>query len=254
MLITAFHTMYTRRLLLNKSLLHKAILAFFVTVTVTWSGLSGFPFNTAHGAESAENGVIRILALGDSLTAGYGLDDPAEAFPAQLEARLKEKGHNVMVLQAGISGDTTTGGRSRLEWSLAKKPDAVIVALGGNDALRAVDPAVTADNIDFIVRRIQQDGTPVLIAGMLAPPNLGRDYGDRFNAIFSGVAAATDALIYPFFLDGIVAVPELNQDDRIHPNTKGVAVIVSRITPAVEKLIARVKKKRVEKQSASTGE
>ncbi len=247
MLIAVFHTMYCRRLLPRKSLLQKEVLAFLVTITVIWSGLFGSYFNTAYGAESVQDGVVRILALGDSLTAGYGLDDLANAFPAQLEAGLRKKGYSVAVLQAGVSGDTTTGGRSRLEWSLAEKPDAVIVALGGNDALRAVNPVVTADNMDFIVRRIHQDDIPVLIAGMLAPPNLGRDYADRFNAIFPDIAAKTGALIYPFFLDGVAAIPELNQNDRIHPNIKGVAVIVSRIMPVVEKLIARVKEKRVEK-------
>jgi acyl-CoA thioesterase I len=250
----AFHTMYTRRLLPPKSLLRKAISVFFVTLCVTWSGLSGHIFNPAHGADVVQNDTVRILAFGDSLTAGYGLDDPANAFPPKLEAELRERGHDVQLLQAGVSGDTTTGGRSRLEWSLAEKPDAVIVALGGNDALRAVNPAVTSDNIDFIVRRIQRDGIPVLIAGMLAPPNLGRDYGERFNSVFPSVAAKTGALIYPFFLEGVAAVPELNQDDRIHPNIDGVAIIVSRIAPVVEKLIARAIEKRAAKQSAFSGE
>ena len=250
----AFHTMYTQRLLPPKSLLRKAILVFFVTFCVTWSGLSGHIFIPAYGADTAQIDTIRILAFGDSLTAGYGLDDPANAFPPKLEAELRERGHNVQLLQAGVSGDTTTGGRSRLEWSLAEKPDAVIVALGGNDALRAVNPAVTSDNIDFIVRRIQQDGIPVLIAGMLAPPNLGRDYGERFNSIFPNVAAETGALIYPFFLEGVAAVPELNQGDRIHPNIDGVSIIVSRMAPIVEKLIDRVMENRAAKQSASSSE
>lgn len=248
----AFHTMYTARLLLPKSLFRKAISVFFVTFGVILGGYIESNFNPAHSAEAAQNTPIRILAFGDSLTAGYGLDDPADAFPSQLQAALRDEGHDVELLQAGISGDTTTGGRSRLEWSLAEKPDAVIVALGGNDALRAVNPSVTLDNIEFIVRRIQQEGVPVLIAGMLAPPNLGRDYGDRFNAIFPDVAAETGALLYPFFLEGVAAVPELNQDDRIHPTAKGVAVIVSGIMPVVESLIGLAKEKRAAKQSASS--
>jgi acyl-CoA thioesterase-1 len=247
MLETTFHTMYAPRLLLPRSLFRKAMSVFFVTFGIILGGHFGPDFNAAHGIETAQNKSIRILAFGDSLTAGYGLDDPVDAFPSQLEAALRSKGHDVKILQAGVSGDTTTGGRSRLEWSLAENPDAVIVALGGNDALRAVNPSVILDNVDFIVRRIQQDGIPVLIAGMLAPPNLGRDYGDRFNAIFSGVATETGALIYPFFLEGVVAVPELNQDDRIHPTVEGVAVIVSRIMPVVEKLIDRVKGNRTVK-------
>ncbi len=229
-------------------------MALFVTCVAVLGGLPASHINRADGAEAAEDRPIRILAFGDSLTAGYGLDDPAKAFPAQLEARLKNEGYNIVILQAGVSGDTTSGGRSRLEWSLAEKPDAVIVALGGNDALRAVDPAITADNMNFIVRRIQQEGIPVLVAGMLAPPNLGRDYGERFNAVFSDVATDTGALFYPFFLDGVVADPALNQADRIHPTAEGVSIIVSRIMPTVEKLIARVKENRPARQAASSGE
>ncbi len=250
--MTAFHTMYTRRLLSHRSLIQKALLVLFVTVAGVWGDLPGLHINGAHGADASETGTVRILAFGDSLTAGYGLDDPSKAFPAQLEERLKSKGYNVVILQAGVSGDTTSGGRSRLDWSLAEKPDAVIVALGGNDALRAVDPAITADNMDFIVRRIQKDGIPVLVAGMLAPPNLGRDYGERFNAVFSDVAEDTGALLYPFFLDGVVADPKLNQDDRIHPTAEGIAVIVSRILPFVEKLIERVKENKPANQAASS--
>jgi acyl-CoA thioesterase-1 len=183
---------------------------------------------------------IRILALGDSLTAGYGLDDLKDAFPAQLERALRAKGHaNVTVVPAGISGDTTTGGVSRLEWSLATKPDAVIVALGGNDGLRGIDPKLTEDNLRTMVARIRKDGTPVLLAGMLAPPNLGRDYGARFAAAFATVAKETGVLFYPFFLDGVAGDPKLNQADRIHPTPQGVAVIVARILPTVEKLVAQ---------------
>lgn len=184
---------------------------------------------------------IRILALGDSLTAGYGLDDVRNAFPAQLERALQAEGYNVTLIQGGISGDTTAGGRSRLDWMLGDKPDGVIVALGGNDALRAVDPAVTRDNMEAIVKRIKQDGTPVLVAGMLAPPNLGRDYGDRFNAVFPTVAKENDALLYPFFLEGVAGNPALNQSDRIHPTPEGVKVMVKGIMPTVEKLIAQIR-------------
>jgi acyl-CoA thioesterase-1 len=189
-------------------------------------------------------GPIRILAFGDSLTAGYGLDDMDDAFPNQLERALEAAGHDVDVLQAGVSGETTTGGLNRIDWSLAEKPDAVIVALGGNDGLRAIDPAVTEKSLDGIVARIRDDGTPVLIAGMLAPPNLGRDYADQFGALFGRVAKKYDAVFYPFFLDGVAAVPNLNQADRIHPNPKGVALMVEKITPYVETLIEQVQARR----------
>ena len=192
----------------------------------------------------AADAPLRILALGDSLTAGYGLEDLGDAFPAQLEKALKAKGHNVVLLQGGISGDTTSGGRSRLEWSLGEKPDAVIVELGGNDALRAVDPKVTADNLAAIVNRVQQAGLPVLLAGMMAPPNLGRDYADRFNGIYTKVAKEAGVLLYPFFLQDVITVADLMQGDHIHPNPKGVKVIVKGILPVAEKLIEQAKARR----------
>lgn len=229
-------------LALNRLRLRRGLLAcvHFVALFVTTLVLSVFGCDSASAVDQlaqAKTGPIRILAFGDSLTAGYGLQDLADAFPNQLERALKAAGHNVDVLQAGISGDTTTGGLNRIDWSLAEKPDAVIVALGGNDALRAVDPAVTEKSLDGIIARIRRDGTPVLLAGMLAPPNLGRDYADRFSALYGRIAKKYDVIFYPFFLDGVAAVPALNQDDRIHPNPKGVTVMVEKITPYVEKLI-----------------
>jgi acyl-CoA thioesterase-1 len=217
------------RLLAFKGVLQKALLV--------WAAIT---FTFAAPAFSAESKTpLKILAFGDSLTAGYGLEDLADSLPAQLEKALKAKGHNVVVIQGGISGDTTSGGRSRLEWSLAEKPDGVIVGLGGNDGLRAIDPKITADNLEAIVRRIQKDGLPVLIAGMLAPPNLGRDYGDRFNAVFPKVAKDTGALYYPFILEGAITVNGMMQGDQIHPNPKGVQEIVRRMLPSVEKLVGQ---------------
>jgi len=227
-------------LLASKSLLQKALWALCV-VAVTFAG----PVGTAYG--TAAKTPIRILALGDSLTAGYGLDDLKDAFPAQLEKALRAKGHNVTVLQGGISGDTTSGGRSRLEWSLGSKPDAVIVELGANDGLRAVDPKITADNLTAIVTRLQDAGLPVLLAGMLAPPNLGRDYGDRFNAIYPRLAKDRSVLLYPFFLEGAITVAGMMQGDNIHPNPSGVNLIVTRMVPLVEKLIAQVEASRADK-------
>lgn len=190
-------------------------------------------------AGAADPAPLRILAFGDSLTAGYGLDNPADAFPAQLERALKAEGHNISVIQGGISGDTTTGGRSRLDWSLASHPDAVILELGANDALRGLDPKLTADNLAFIVKRLSDERIPVLLAGMMAPPNLGRDYSDRFNKIYPTIAKDSGVLLYPFFLDGVAAQPEFNQADHLHPTTQGVKIIVDRILPMAEKLVTQ---------------
>ncbi len=186
---------------------------------------------------------IRILAFGDSLTAGYGLEDGRQAFPYQLQRALQAKKYDVMILQGGVSGDTTSGGVSRLNWSLASKPDAVILELGANDGLRAVDPALTEKNLRTIVTRLQQAGLPVLLTGMLAPPNLGRDFGQRYKAAFERVAKETGVLFYPFFLEEVAAVPDLNQADGLHPTEEGVAIVVKNILPSVEKLIAQVKDK-----------
>lgn len=193
---------------------------------------------------TAADAPIRILAFGDSLTAGYGLDDMSQAFPAQLEKALRAKGHEVRVIQSGVSGETTTGGLTRIDWSLGEKPDAVIVELGGNDGLRAIDPALTEKNLRAIVARIQQDKLPVLLTGMMAPPNLGRDYTDRFNSLFARVAQETGAVFYPFFLEGVAGEIRLNQPDRIHPTAEGVGIIVAKILPSVEKLIEQVRARR----------
>jgi acyl-CoA thioesterase-1 len=151
------------------------------------------------------------------------------------------------VIQGGISGDTTTGGRSRLDWSLASHPDAVILELGANDALRALDPKLTGDNLAFIVKRLGDEHIPVLLAGMMAPPNLGRDYSDRFNKIYSTIAKDSGVLLYPFFLEGVAAQPELNQADRLHPTAQGVKIIVERILPMAEKLVAQAEAARAKR-------
>lgn len=179
---------------------------------------------------------MKLLALGDSLTAGYGLPSD-ESFGARLQAALKAEGLNVNVINAGVSGDTSAGGLARLDWLLADKPDYAIVELGANDGLRALDPQVTYDNLDAVLTRLNQRGIPVLFAGMYAPPNLGRDYGAQFNAVFPRLAEKHGVLFYPFFLDGVAADAALSQADGLHPNEKGVAVIVDRILPYVKKLI-----------------
>lgn len=186
---------------------------------------------------------VRIVALGDSLSAGYQLA-ASEAFPAQLEAALRAKGVKVEIANAGVSGDTTSGGLARLDWSVPEGTDAVILELGANDMLRGVEPKVTREALDAIVRRLKERRIEVLLCGMLAPPNLGPDYARAFNPIYPQLASAHGILFYPFFLNGVAANASLNQRDGMHPNGDGVATIVARILPKVEELIARVRANR----------
>jgi acyl-CoA thioesterase I len=176
---------------------------------------------------------LRIVALGDSLSAGYELP-PEAAFPAQLERALKAKGLDVLVENAGVSGDTSTGGLERLDWSVADGTTLVVVELGANDALRGIDPALTRANIDAILARLKERGIGTVLAGMLAPPNMGEAYGAAFNAIFPDMAAKHGVPLYPFFMEGVITVPGLLLDDGIHPNEQGVARIVEGIAPVVE--------------------
>lgn len=182
---------------------------------------------------------ITILALGDSLTAGYGLEQ-GDAFPVQLQNALAQQGYAATIVNAGVSGDTSAGGRSRLEWLLSPQIDAVIVELGANDGLRGLDPGQTRDNLEWILAALAQKGLPVLLTGMQAPPNLGKDYGRDFNSIYPDLAARYDAVFDPFYLEGVAADPALNQRDGIHPNSDGVRVIVERLVPKVIELMARV--------------
>lgn len=184
----------------------------------------------------AQGREIRILALGDSLTAGYGLP-AADGFVAQLQRALDEAGLAATVLDGGVSGDTTAGGLARLDWALADEPHAVILELGANDGLRGLDPAATRANLDAILTRLGEARIPVLLAGMLAPPNLGPEYGDEFNRIYPELAEAHGVALYPFFLDGVAAEPALNQEDGIHPNAAGVRVVVERLLPELRRLI-----------------
>ena len=177
-----------------------------------------------------------ILDFGDSLTAGYGVP-AAQAFPARLEAWLHERGIAARVVNAGVSGDTTAGGLARLDWALADKPDLVILALGANDALRGIEPSTVRDNLDKMIGKVQATGAKVLLLGMLAPPNLGEEYKRAFDQIFPELADLHHLPLYPFFLEGVAMNPELNQPDGLHPNEKGVAVLVDRIAPVVAGLI-----------------
>ena len=185
---------------------------------------------------AAETAPLRILAFGDSLVHGYGLAAD-ETFPIQLERALEREGHRVEVLNGGNSGDTTAAGLARLDWSLADHPDLAIVELGANDGLRGIDPGETYRNLDAIVKRLKAEGIAVLLAGMLAPRNLGADYVEAFDAVFPRLAEVHGVAFYPFFLDGVAMRPELNQADGIHPNAAGVAVMVERILPSVVRLI-----------------
>jgi acyl-CoA thioesterase-1 len=177
------------------------------------------------------------VILGDSLSAGYGL--PREqALTSQLEAALRQQGLDATLPATAVSGDTTTGGLARLDWLLGDKPDLVVVALGGNDGLRGIDPAVTRDNIDRILGKLKERRVPALLAGMLAPPNLGRDYGQAFNAVFPDMARKYQVAFYPFLLEGVATHKDLLQDDGLHPNAAGVAVMVRGLLPVVTKALA----------------
>ena len=181
---------------------------------------------------------LTILVLGDSITAGLGLD-ASQAYPARLETELREKGHDIRIVNGGVSGDTMADGLARLDWSLTPEVGAVIVALGANDALRGVAPAVTEKSLDAILARLGAGRLPVLLAGLKAPRNLGEDYAEAYDGLFSRQAERHGALYYPFLLDGVASDAGLNQPDGIHPNADGAAVIARRLLPSAEALIAR---------------
>ncbi|HXZ21647.1 MAG TPA: arylesterase [Pseudolabrys sp.] len=183
---------------------------------------------------------LKIVALGDSLTAGLGLAAD-ETFPAKLAAALKAKGIAVSITNAGVSGDTASGGLGRLDWSVPDGTDAVILELGANDALRGLDPELTKNALDAILRKLAGRHIVVLLAGMRAPPNMGPDYARGFDAIYPALASTHPVVFYPFFLDGVAADPKSNQGDGLHPNAAGVDVIVARILPRVEELVSRAR-------------
>lgn len=189
-------------------------------------------------ASSAALAQPRLLVLGDSLTAGYGL--PAEqAFPMRLQDWLKRNGVDVTVVNAGVSGDTSAGGLARLDWAIgATPPDFALVELGANDGLRGLPPAGMESNLDKIVTRLKARGVKVLLAGMYAPRNFGRDYAAEYDAVFPRVAQRHQVPLYPFFLDGAATDPAFNQPDGLHPNARGVEAIVERIGPHVRRLIS----------------
>ena len=183
---------------------------------------------------------VKIVVLGDSLSAGFGLSAEA-AFPSRLAEALKSKASAVSIANAGVSGDTASGGLDRLDWSVPDGTDAVILELGANDALRGLDPKLTKTALDTILRKLSDRHITVLLAGMQAPRNMGSDYAREFDAIYPALASTYPVVFYPFFLDGVAADPKLNQGDGMHPNSAGVEVIVARILPRVEELISRAR-------------
>jgi len=182
---------------------------------------------------------VRLLVLGDSLSAGYGLAHD-DGFEAQLQAALQAHGHAVTVVDGAVSGDTTAGGRARLDWALGDGADAAIVELGANDGLRGVDPADMAANLTAILDSLAARHIPVLFTGMYAPPNFGQDYETAYRAVFDRLGRRPGLLYDPFFLEGVATVPDLNQPDHLHPTAEGVRRIVARLLPLVEKLLAEV--------------
>jgi acyl-CoA thioesterase-1 len=201
--------------------------------------VAGLVFSGLVDRSQAAERTIKVVALGDSLTAGFQLRGSA-AFPMQLERALKAKGFAVEVANAGVSGDTSSGGLARLDWSVPEGTDAVIVELGANDALRGIDPAVTRAALSDIVSRLKARGIAVLLCGMLAPPNYGADFAARFNAIYPDLAKAFAVPLYPFFLEGVAGNAALNQADGIHPTAEGVEVIVKHILPTVQAFVGTI--------------
>jgi acyl-CoA thioesterase-1 len=182
---------------------------------------------------------VRLLVLGDSLSAGYGLPHD-DGFEVQLPAALRAQGHDVAIIDGAVSGDTSAGGLARLDWVLGDGADAAIVELGANDGLRGVDPAVTEKNLTAILDKLAAAHIPVLLSGMYAMPNLGADYAKAFRAVFDRLGQRPGVLYDPFFLQDVATVPALNQADGMHPNAEGVKRIVARLLPLVEKLLAEV--------------
>ena len=210
----------------------RQITAAFLVIGLTLCAIAG-----AQAQNAPKILAPKILALGDSLTAGYNL--PADAaFPKQLEAALRKDGIQANVINAGVSGDTTTGALGRVDWALADKPTHAIVALGANDMLRGLSPEAARANMEKIIVKLQQAGVKVMLAGMLAAPNLGADYAARFNPIYPDLAKQYGLTLYPFFLDGVAGQPALNLSDGIHPTREGVAEMVKRMLPQVKAWLA----------------
>ena len=215
----------------------------FVHILVLGVALMTAATALAQTQAAAEAKPIKMVVLGDSLSAGLGLSASA-AFPQRLQKSLKSKGMTVDMINAGVSGDTSSGGRDRLDWSVPEGTEAVIVELGANDALRGTDPAVTRAALSDILTRLKARGVAVLLCGMVAPPNYGSDYSARFNAIYPDLARSFGVPLYPFFLEGIAADASLNQADGLHPTAEGVDVIVKNILPTVQAFLGTISRQR----------
>lgn len=196
----------------------------------------------ATSGQAFAEGTLKLVGFGDSLMAGYELQS-SEGFPARLQAALNERGHDVEIADAGVSGDTTSGGLARLDWSIPDGTDGVILELGANDALRGVPPEKTRANLEAMIERLNERGIPVLLAGMMAPPNLGTGYETGFNTIYPDLSTKYDLLLYPFFLDGVTGVEGMQLADGMHPNAKGINQMVERFVPIAEQFIAQIKAK-----------
>lgn len=208
----------------------KASLLHFIVMVALFAG---------SGSARAQEKAINLVGFGDSLMAGYQLA-PSESYTAQLEAALKAKGLNVMITNAGVSGDTTSGGLSRIDWSVPDGTGGVILELGANDALRGIAPEQSEKNLDAMLTRLKERGIKVLLAGILAPPNMGGDYAEKFNPIYKRLAEKHAVPVYPFFLDGVTTVPGMQLEDGMHPNARGVAVMVERTLPMVESFLGEI--------------
>jgi acyl-CoA thioesterase I len=217
-----------------------AFVAIFMAVSLVCFSLFLPPIAVAQTASGAEGKPIRIVGFGDSLMAGYQLPQE-DAFPARLEQALKKAGYNVTIENAGVSGDTTSGGLARLDWSVPEGTDIVILELGANDALRGVSPQVAEQNLDAMLTRLKARGITVVLAGMLAPPNMGKAYDERFNGIYPRLAEKHGVPLYPFFLNGVAAQKNLLLDDGMHPNARGVARMVEGFLPVMEKVLKEFK-------------
>jgi len=202
--------------------------------------LTALDMTLPRAAFADEGKPVKLVVLGDSLSAGLGLS-AADAFPAKLQKALRDKGIAVDIGNAGVSGDTASGGRDRLDWSVPEGTQGVILELGANDALRGTDPSLTRAALSDILTRLKARGVPVFLCGMLAPPNYGKDYADRFNAIYPDLSKSFGVPLYPFFLDGVAADAKLNQADGIHPTSAGVDIIVKNIMPTVEAFLGTIK-------------
>lgn len=213
----------------------KKFMCFLVVLTF----FSTLPNQHSFAQSIDDNTLKTILVMGDSLSAGYNLP-PGTSFPSKLQIWLNNNGHTVKVINAGVSGDTSAGGLARLDWALAgisNPPDLVIVEFGGNDALRGIEPANTTANLDEMITTLKEKQIPTYLMGMKAPPNMGAHYGGQFDGLFAKLAEKHSIPLYPFFLDGVAAIPHLNLIDGIHPNEQGVDIIVSKLGPLVAELI-----------------